>query len=117
MWTRFATMSNAWPHALPASGLASEFPAARSAHRPGAVAVSAGCAAGRYAGRALAEADAAVRAARFGRGRGDATRRALAHGAAGTGPDLRQVRPDLVHPARPGAAGRGRRARAAAGSG
>jgi hypothetical protein len=63
----------------------------------------------------LAGPGAAVRAARLGPDRGDVARRAPAPGAAGTGPDLRQVRADPVHPSRPGAAGRGRRTCAAAG--
>src|SRR3546814_6106503 len=63
----------------------------------------------RHPGRALAEVDAAVRAARAARTGRTVARRAAAAGAAGAGPDLRQVRADPVHPPRPGAAGRGRR--------
>ena len=58
---------------------------------------------------------ALVRMVTLGRRLDAAARRAPAPGAGAAGPDLRQVRPGAVDPARPAAAGRGRRTGPAAG--
>ncbi len=71
---------------------------ARQQDRPRADPLPPGRAAGGHAGRRVAEAGPAVRAARPRRRGRAQPRRAPAPGAAGAGADLRQVRPDPLHP-------------------